>query len=393
MARLRTRFAPRRRAAIAAALAVTLAIVLALLLSPGPARHQPRPSSGPPSVPAPAGEQFGANTGLLFNSHLYGPQQIAALLAALRRTGATVARSDAPWEATEPAPPSGGEHRYSWLFDDTVAGSLAAQGLRWLPVVDYSPPWVQSVPGEDHSPPADVSAFAAYARALSERYGPNGSFWRAHPELRPLPVDTYEIWNEPDNPVFWKPSPDPAGYAALYQTTRSAISAAQPGAHVIVGGLTNPSGFLPALLAASPALRGRIDGVAIHPYARTPKGVLDRLRDARDVLRSLTLSAVPLYVTEFGWTTSPPGALDYLPARLRPRFLEQTLTELAHSDCGVSAALLYTWVTPERNPADSQDWFGVQPPDGAASPDTVALTQGLRSASAPGSIETVCGGA
>lgn len=387
MASLRSR----RRAVVGAVLATGLAIALAVVLSSGSGHRKPAIAPPPSPAPAPPTEQFGANTGLLFNSHLYGAARIAALLEALRQAGATVARSDASWEATEPSPPVDGTHHYDWSFDDTVAGSLAKAGLRWLPVIDYSPPWVQSVPGEDHSPPSMDSDYADYAAALSARYGPGGSFWRAHPELRPLPVDTYEIWNEPDNPAFWKPAPDPAAYAALYQQARDEITAVQPGARVIIGGLTNPGGFLPALLSASPDLREQIDGVAIHPYAQAPRGVLSRVSQARAALGGLGLSTVPLYVTEFGWTTSPPGALDYLPARLRPGYVERTLDGLGHSDCGVAMALLYAWVTPERNRSDSQDWFGIEPPGGGSTADTAAFANGVRTASAPGPSQMPCG--
>jgi hypothetical protein len=114
------------------------------------------------------------------------------------------------------------------------------------------------------------------------------------------------------------------------------------------------------------------------------------VRDARRTLVSLGLGGVPLYITEFGWTTSPPGALDYLSARLRPGYIEQTLAALGHANCGVKAVLLYAWVTPERNAADPQDWFGIHPPGGGSSPDTTAFTQGLREGTSPAPTTSVC---
>jgi hypothetical protein len=159
---------------------------------------------------------------------------------------------------------------------------------------------------------------------------------------------------------------------------------------VIVGGLTHPDQFLPALLTASPGLRGHIDGVGIHPYAATPQAVLGRIRTARSALRGLSMPDVPLYVTEFGWTTRPPGALDYLPERLRPGYIQLTLAALGRTNCGLSAALVYAWVTPERNPADPQDWFGIHPPAGSATPDTEAFTRGIAAARAQAPTLSVC---
>jgi hypothetical protein len=282
-------------------------------------------------------------------------------------------------------------HRFDWSFDDEVAGALAALRLRWLPILDYTAAWDQSLPGRDHSPPRDPADYAAYAGAFAARYGTDGSFWRAHPRLPQLPVAQYEIWNEPDNAAFWVPAPDPAAYARLYVAAAAAIHAADPSAQVLIGGLTKPRTFMPAVLAADPSLRLGIGGVAIHPYGATPSAVLAHVAAARAVLDSLGMALTPLYVTEFGWTTSPPGALDGAPARLRPAYIQQTLAALGHSGCGLAAVTLYTWVTPQRYPRDAQDWFGVSPPgDAGHSRDVSAFARGLSQAARPGP-HTRCG--
>lgn len=393
----------RRRAAIAAAVAAGAALVVAIViaLSSGGAgpRHRATTPATPtaaappapplPALPAPGGQAFGVNVNRLFNDRIYTPAQIGAQLAAVRATGATLARSDAFWEAAEPRAPAAGRHAYDWSFDDQVAGALAAQGLTWLPIIDYSALWDESVAGQDHSPPRSDADYAAYAGAFAARYGSGGTFWRAHPGVTPEPVGAIEIWNEPDNPEFWAPGPNAAAYAQLYLAARAAIDAAAPGIRVLIGGLTNAAGFLPALLQAAPQLSGHVDGVAIHPYGR-PAVVVSRVRGARAALMALGMGAVPLYITEFGWTTQPPGAVAYTPAGRRPAEIAEVLTTLGHLRCGVAATLLYTWVTPQRNPADPQDWYGIANPADASAgtPDTAAFAAGLRGAvqpqSAPG---------
>ena len=335
---------------------------------------------GPPAPPAPSGVQFGANVNYLFNTRDFSSAAVSTQLQALRATGVTLARSDALWEASEPTAPSGGVHHYDWSFDDRIAATLSEHGLEWLPILDYSAPWAQSVAGQDHSPPRAAGDYAAYAGAFAARYGPGGTFWRAHPGLASAPVSTYEIWNEPDNPAFWSPAPDAARYADLYLAARTAIHASQPAARVIIGGLTNPGSFLPVMVAARPQLRGHVDGVAIHPYGR-PLVVLSRIRAARVTLAGLGMAGVPLYATEFGWTTDPPGALEYAPERARPGYIESTVSSLGHLNCGLAAAVLYTWVTPERARLNPEDWYGINHPSGSAqSPDVAAFTAGLRAA-------------
>jgi hypothetical protein len=386
----------RRRAFAGAAIAIALVLVAVAVLvasSGSPRRSNSSPSSTTTLAPAqlpPATEQFGANVGRLFNDRAYTPAQIDAQLAALRQTGATLARSDALWEATEPTRPSRGAHRYDWSFDDSIASALAAHGLRWLPIIDYSAPWAHSIAGQDHSPPASTSDYADYAAALARRYGPGGSFWNAHPGLPRQPVDTYEIWNEPDNPAFWSPAPDAAQYAGLYLSARAAVDSVQPDAQVIVGGLTHPAAFIAAMVAADPSLRGHIDGIGIHPYGSTPEAVLSAVRLARQALNSLDMVTVPLYVTEFGWTIHPAGALYWAPETQRPGYLTHTLAEIGHVNCGVVVILLYAWFTPERNPANPQDWFGISSPSGGSTPDTIAFAQGLRAADTAGAAVRVC---
>lgn len=398
-----------RRVAVAGAVAtVALVVVIVLVASGRGARRRhanttaPRTSSAPkatttptqpaaglPARPPPARERFGASVNSLFLSGDYTPQRIDAQLAALRRTGATIARCDTLWEATEPEAPIDGVHHYDWSFDDSVAGSLAAQRLRWLALIDYSAPWAESVPGQDHSAPSSASDFAAYAAAFAARYGPGGSFWREHPELRAEPVETYEIWNEEDSGFFWKPAPDPARYAALYAAARDAVEFVDPTARVLVGGLTNAD-FLASMLSARPDLRGHIDGVAIHPYGHDPADVLASIRASRTLLQSLGLATTPLYVTEFGWTTHVPSDVHYVPPNLRPAYIFDTITPLAHSDCDIAATLLYTWTSPERDPADPDDWFGIHPPSGGSNPDVGAFAAALRTAAAPAGRVALC---
>ena len=379
----------RRGEALAAVVAVAAIVVgVVLIVTSGGSRHPRargvRTASQRAALPAPTSQVFGINVNRLFNDLTYTQAQIDAQLTAVRVTGATVARSDALWEAAEPHAPADGRHRYDWSFNDQIADSLAAQGLTWLPIIDYTASWAQSVSGQDHSPPRSDADYAAYAGAFAARYGSGGTFWRAHPGVAPLPVTAIEIWNEPDNPEFWSPEPDPAAYARLYLAARAAIDAANPAIRVLVGGLTNASVFLPAMVRAVSELRGHVDGVALHPYGN-PAVVLARVRGARAALVSAGMSAVPLYVTEFGWTTRPAGAVGYAPAARRPADIEGVLDTLGHLRCGLAATLLYTWVTPERDPTDGQDWYGIANPTDPATgtPDTAAFIAGLRAAAAP----------
>ena len=133
----------------AVALAIGLVALIVLLVSEGQAPRQQSstqsslptttiPTTLTPARPAPSGEAFGVNVNRLFNDGTYTPAQIDAQLQALRDTGATLARSDALWEASEPMAPVDGVHHYDWAFDDGSADHPRPRRTRSAPV-DHSP--------------------------------------------------------------------------------------------------------------------------------------------------------------------------------------------------------------------------------------------------------------
>src|SRR5205085_11503446 len=158
-------------------------------------------------------------------------------------------RLGAWWSDLESSPPGPGGHQYSWGDTDNWVSALAAHGIRWEPLVSFSATWDSAVPGDYNAHPASPSNYAAFAGALARRYGNGGSFSAEHPELQPLPVQAYELWNEPNADRFWQPDPAPAPerYADLYAAARTALPQADPAAQAVVGGLAAPApGVIPA---------------------------------------------------------------------------------------------------------------------------------------------------
>ncbi|MGZ4201083.1 MAG: GH39 family glycosyl hydrolase [Thermoleophilaceae bacterium] len=334
---------------------------------------------------------YGVNADRMLNDQR--PSAWDDQLQAIAATGIRVVRSDAFWADAEPGPPLLGiVHQWNWTGLDQRAAALSRAGLRWLPVLDYGTPWAESHPTpDDHSPPSHAADFGAYAQAFAKRYGPGGDFWSSHPELTPLPVTTYEIWNEPNRSDFWAPRPDPGGYADLYSAARAAIRQVEPGAQVIVGGLANsdPVGFIRGLYSAG---IGDVDGVGLHPYARDVPGVLATLA----LVRAALAPGTPIYVTETGWPTRgmAEGA-GGLPDATRGGDLALLADALARSDCGVRDMVVYSWVTAQSDPNDAGDWFGIAGKDGSATASSRAYAAAIRrnSSGASGAPLQICSGA
>ena len=336
-----------------------------------------------------APEEFG---GMNAQWVFWGPQQTwAANLDAIAAGGVKTVRFDATWNTIEPVPPVLGNHLYIWNTPDSIVTELANRGMRWQPVLAYSALWASSVAGDEHAPPASAADYAAFVGAFAARYGQGGAFWRAHPELVARPVRSFEIWNEEDLNIYWKPTANAAAYADLYAAARAAVHAADPTATAMVGGIGDPyhaPQYVEAMLAHRPDLRGNLDAVGLHPYTASAAASLQLVVNLRRGLQYLGSGDAPIAVTEIGWTTT--GANPVTDA-YRAAQLSQITRDLARSDCGVSVVDVHTWVTFELT-GDAQYGYGIVHPNGSQTASAPAYFAALRavqdgSAGAPGSLK------
>jgi hypothetical protein len=319
---------------------------------------------------------FGMNAEYVFRlpETEWGPQ-----LAAIAALGIDEVREDANWSGVEHAPPVDGQHRYEWTRPDAMISALARHDLRWYPILDYSAKW--DVTRTDlgllnwKSAPATPAYFADYAAAFARRYGAGGSFWTTHPSLPQLPVQTFEVWNEPNLEQFWPTVKGAADrYGELLAATLPAIRAADPSGHVVVGGLS-PTGlveFLNEIEARNPGLIAQANAVAFHPYGTTFANTGGRIRVLREWLDQHGDDSLPIEITETGWATPP---LSEAERATRMRTLVQGL---ATSSCDITRIIPYTWLTFEREASNPEEWFGIANANATLKPSGVALSEAMQ---------------
>lgn len=203
------------------------------------------------------------------------------------------------WSEVEPAPGVREFERY-----DALIGAAAEHGIRVLPFVFGTPPWIN--PDDARPPVATRRARHAWASVLSllvSRYGPGGSFWRSRAER--LPIHSWQIWNEPNFKLFWRPRPSPRGYARLLKISAGAIRRRDPRARIVAAGVAPVGGgllpwvFLRRLYEVR-GVRASFDVAAVHPYAPSVGRMEAQVRDARTIMDAAGDAATPLLVSEFG---------------------------------------------------------------------------------------------
>jgi hypothetical protein len=249
------------------------------------------------------------------------------------------------WFACEP---SRGEFDFGNL--DTTIGRAADARIDVLPFIYGSPSWV----AEDSAlPPLDSAsdrrAWAGFLKTLIRRYGPDGSFWRGR--LLRRPIRRWQVWNEPNFPLFWLPRPSARGYARLLTLTARAIRSEDRRARIVMAGLAPvengplPWEFLRNLYAV-PRIRHSFDVVGLHPYSAS----LDSLRYQVELVRATMAEAgdrlTPLDITEFGVASAgslrspmvktPRGQATFLRRSFRFLFANRRRLRL-------SGAVWFTW--------------------------------------------------
>src|SRR5581483_5816831 len=140
------------------------------------------------------------------------------------------------------------------------------------------------------------------------------AFWAENPQLPYLPVESYEIGNEPDitpNAPADQTSlhyANPADYAMVYETARAALHQVDPSAQTVVGGMLDSGSIDLGLAEQYLAAIGPIDAVGYHPYLYNITTMEQDTLLLRNWLDANGHAGVPLDINEFD---APVGVSDW----------------------------------------------------------------------------------
>jgi hypothetical protein len=255
----------------------------------------------------------------------------AAEDARMRDGGIGTVRINLVWAWVQPDSST----EFDWDHYDQVIGDAARAGIRVLPTIYGSPSWAAVA---ENFPPwqGNVDAFRAFVAAAARRYGADGTFWAAHPEIPRLPVIWWQLWNEVSSSNFWDRTPKAAEYVDLLRVFREGVKEGDPTGRVLLAGLfptpISPNGipfksYLKALYKRG--AKPLFDGAAIHPYGSTPQVSVQRIRSMRRIMSRYGDGRKPIWVTEIGWGTGGlPSPLTVSP-QLQATYLVDTYRELA----------------------------------------------------------------
>ncbi len=266
------------------------------------------------------------------------------------QTGGSWVREDFAWGLIEPHP-----GQFSWTATDRIAGALADRKINVLGILAYGASWATSTTADDSSAisfyPPDLDKYYSFVKTLVTHYKGSIHYW--------------EVWNEPDNGLFWKPAPNAQQYAALLKTAYRAVKDADPTAKVLSGGVSgNAIPYLEAMVAAGAG--DSFDILALHPYAVPLDPAQGLIQSRPDVHKLLDVEMNkyraflerhnldrPIWITEIGWPANSWGLNDNEQAN----YLAQSFALLLSS--GIPERIFwYSFKDQSPNAADSWGLIG-----------------------------------
>src|SRR6185312_10604026 len=114
-----------------------------------------------------------------------------------------------------------------------------------------------------------------------------------------------------------------------------------------------------------------VDAGAFHPYGTTFLNTGSRIEALRDWLDQHGAEALPIEITETGWATPP------LPEDVRATRMATLVAGLPGSSCDVARFIAQTWLTPDVDASDPNDFFGIANADATLKPTGVAFVDAI----------------
>lgn len=307
-------------------------ILLSLFLSLSACTHTAAERCADAWTPHALPQSFPSGFGV--NIHFTDPE--SGEMKMIADAGFRWVRMDFKWDLTERE-----RGRYDFAPYERLLRALDEHGIRALFILDYGNPLYTA----DKAVRTEQArqAFARWAVAAAKHFAGRDILW--------------ELFNEPNVPIFWPPKPNVNEYIALAQTVSRAWRTAVPNERLI-GPATSglDFDFLEPVLKAG--LLEYWSAVSVHPYRRTsPEIVSDEyclLRETIARYRTASTSReMPIVSGEWGYSSVWRGMNEQIQGELLAR---QFLTNVAN---GIPISIWYDWRDDGPDPREPEHHFGL----------------------------------
>lgn len=210
------------------------------------------------------------------NGHFEGTSPLPGELEFIKNASFTLVRTDLRWERIERE-----KGVYNWSNSDRMLDAFADANMTALLTVNYGNKFYDG--GEAPHTPSGIAAYSKFFLAAVERYKGRSIHW--------------EIWNEPNNPVFWSHRlPNAHEYAALALTIGRAVKKRFP-SEIIIGPALWLFDYDFVKHLIQEGFLSVIDLFSIHPYRLgMPEDILTEIPRLQELLGN----NVSIIISEWG---------------------------------------------------------------------------------------------
>jgi hypothetical protein len=281
-------------------------------------------------------------SGLGVNIHF--TDQRPGEIKAIADAGFRWVRMDFKWDHTETE-----RGRYDFSSYDRLIAALAAHNLNALLILDYG----NSLYDNGAPPRTEIArqAFARWAVAAAKHFAGRGVIW--------------EVYNEPNNPMFWPAQPNVNEYVALALAVGRAFRSEIPNEKLIGPATARIDfAFLEACFRAG--LLDYWSAVSVHPYRHSnPETVARDYCRLREMIESYAARRsvppasaggyvdIPIISGEWGYSSVWRGMSEEKQAVTLAR---EMLTNLAN---GIPISIWYDWRDDGADPNEAEHHFGI----------------------------------
>jgi hypothetical protein len=301
-------------------------------------------------------------------------------------------------------PAADGGAPFKWGQLDSFVLAAASKKILLVPTLMGAPSWAAD---KNYPTGRGDNPFAKFAADLARRYGVNGDFWASNPGVSPVPITTWQIWNEPNFSYYWpQHKDDPTQqvtvmvgnnptvknlpnlyfaptYVDLLRKSRAALKAVNSGNKVMIASMANSDRA--TRLPESPTWvdltyvyraggKGSFDIVAANLFTGSPTNLVGYLGWYRAAMKAGGDAKLPVTVTEMAWSGSgghiPLINQDGTPNKMgsiivSPSTQASNLTAGftafvgAKSKSLINGVYWHTWATGYSDNSDVWDWTGL----------------------------------
>jgi hypothetical protein len=328
------------------------------------------PTNTNPSItPTPSSKyDYGVAAGGSLTS--YSSSDLDRYFSELSNLGVKWVRYDFDWAGIQPD----NSTTYQWDSTDRVTNTATKYGLKILGIVAYTPKWaaVSTCTVTWGCAPADPQAFGRFASLVATRYKSS--------------VNTWEIWNEPNNVTFWQPRPNITDYEAVLKEASTQIRVANPQSTILNAGLSAseddakgaiaPITFMNAIY--NDKANQYFDAVAIHPYAYPASvnypaswNTWQQISVIRQLMIDKGDGNKKIWVTEYGAPTGGPGVArtvdqltfnynsDYMTEAAQQNMLQQATAQYVLDSSWMGPLFWYSFRDNGTSNSTPENFFGL----------------------------------